>query len=81
DAPTLALGCGPDNQLAELGWTTTIDPTTGRVHWHPPPLLDTGGDTINHHFHPEELLGKFLGEQGDAEQLPDRDEPDGGDSG
>ena len=56
DAPTLGLGCGPDNRLAELGWTTTIDPTTGRVHWHPPPLLDTGGDTINHHFHPEELL-------------------------
>ncbi|WP_162827418.1 HNH endonuclease signature motif containing protein [Mycolicibacterium neoaurum] len=56
DAPTLALGCPPDNQLAELGWTTTIDPTTGRVHWHPPPLLDTGQNTINHHFHPEELL-------------------------
>ncbi|CDQ45039.1 REP13E12 repeat protein [Mycolicibacterium neoaurum] len=56
DAPTLGLGCGPDNRLAELGWTTKIDPTTGRVHWHPPPLLDTGGDTINHHFHPEELL-------------------------
>ncbi|WP_241471711.1 DUF222 domain-containing protein [Mycolicibacterium neoaurum] len=81
DAPTLGLGCGPDNRLAELGWTTAIDPTSGRVHWHPPPLLDTGGDTINHHFHPEELLGKFLGEQGDAEQPPDRDEPDGGDSG
>ncbi|WP_348651449.1 DUF222 domain-containing protein [Mycolicibacterium neoaurum] len=47
DAPTLGLGCGPDNRLAELGWTTTIDPTTGRVHWHPPPLLDTGGDTNN----------------------------------
>ncbi|MGN7781963.1 DUF222 domain-containing protein [Mycolicibacterium sp. 22603] len=56
DAPTLGLGCPPDNRLAELGWTTKIDPTTGRVHWHPPPLLDTGGDTINHHFHPEELL-------------------------
>ncbi|MGU3653283.1 DUF222 domain-containing protein [Mycolicibacterium sp. A43C] len=81
DAPTLGLGCGPDNRLAELGWTTTIDPITGRVHWHPPPLMDTGGDTINHHFHPEELLGEFLGEQGDAEQPPDRDEPDGGDSG
>ncbi|MGW0157701.1 DUF222 domain-containing protein [Mycobacterium sp. NPDC003323] len=56
DADTLGLGCGPDNQLAELGWTTRIDPTTGRVHWHPPPLMDTGQDTINHHFHPEELL-------------------------
>ncbi|KAA0110458.1 DUF222 domain-containing protein [Mycolicibacterium sp. P9-22] len=56
DAPDLGLGCGPDNLLAELGWTNTIDPTTGRVHWHPPPLMDTGGDTLNHHFHPEELL-------------------------
>ncbi|CAN7486891.1 HNH endonuclease signature motif containing protein [Mycolicibacterium frederiksbergense] len=56
DAPDLALGCGPDNQLAELGWTNTIDPTTGRVHWHPPPLMDTGSDTLNHHFHPEELF-------------------------
>ena len=56
DAPDLALGCGPDNLLAELGWTTHIDKTTGRCHWHPPPLMDTGGDTLNHHFHPEELL-------------------------
>ncbi|KRD17152.1 hypothetical protein ASE48_25905 [Mycobacterium sp. Root265] len=56
DAPDLALGCGPDNRLAELGWTNSIDPRTGRVHWHPPPLMDTGGDTLNHHFHPEELL-------------------------
>ncbi len=56
DAPDLGLGCGPDNQLAELGWTNTIDPVTGRVHWHPPPLMDTGGDTLNHHFHPDELL-------------------------
>ncbi len=56
DVDTLGLGCGPDNQLAELGWTTKIDPTTGRVHWYPPPLMDTGQDTLNHHFHPEKLL-------------------------
>jgi hypothetical protein len=56
DAPDLALSCGPDNRLVGLGWTTSIDPHTGRVHWHPPPLMDTGQDTINHHFHPEELL-------------------------
>ena len=56
DAPDLGLGCGPDNLLAELGWTNSIDPDTGRVHWYPPPLMDTGQDTINHHFHPEELL-------------------------
>jgi hypothetical protein len=56
DAPDLALSCGPDNRLVGLGWTTSIDPDTGRVHWHPPPLMDTGQDTLNHHFHPEELL-------------------------
>ncbi|MCV7066573.1 DUF222 domain-containing protein [Mycolicibacterium farcinogenes] len=56
DAPGLALSCGPDNRLVGLGWTTSVDPATGRVHWHPPPLMNTGQDTINHHFHPEELL-------------------------
>ncbi|MCA4751763.1 HNH endonuclease signature motif containing protein [Mycolicibacterium fortuitum] len=56
DAPDLALSCGPDNRLVGLGWTTSVDPDTGRIHWHPPPLMDTGQDTINHHFHPEELL-------------------------
>ncbi|WP_166904491.1 HNH endonuclease signature motif containing protein [Mycobacterium sp. DL440] len=56
DAPALALSCGPDNHLVGLGWTTSVDPDTGRIHWHPPPLMDTGQDTINHHFHPEELL-------------------------
>ncbi|MEV0670027.1 DUF222 domain-containing protein [Mycobacterium sp. NPDC050441] len=56
DAPDLALSCGPDNRLVGLGWTTSIDPDTGRIHWHPPPLMDTGQDTLNHHFHPEELL-------------------------
>lgn len=56
DAPDLALGCGPDNRLVGLGWTTSVDPDTGRVHWHPPPLMNTGQDTLNHHFHPEELL-------------------------
>lgn len=56
DAPDLALGCGPDNRLVGLGWTTTIDPDTGRIHWHPPPLMNTGQDTLNHHFHPDELL-------------------------
>ena len=56
DAPSLALGCGPDNRLAEMGWTTSIDKETGRTHWYPPPLMDTGGDTLNHHFHPDELL-------------------------
>ncbi|MCV7201794.1 DUF222 domain-containing protein [Mycolicibacterium peregrinum] len=56
DAPALALSCGLDNRLAGLGWTTSVDPETGRIHWHPPPLMDTGQDSLNHHFHPEELL-------------------------
>ena len=56
DAPDLTLACPADNGLVNLGWTTSIDNTTGRVHWHPPPLLDTGQTTLNHHFHPEELL-------------------------
>lgn len=52
----LGLGCGSDNQLAfETGWDTTIG-EDGRVHWHPPPLLDVGQDTLNHFHHPEELL-------------------------
>lgn len=56
DITDLGLGCGSDNQLAfETGWATTIG-KDGRVHWHPPPLLDVGQDTLNHFHHPEELL-------------------------
>jgi len=56
DITGLGLGCGSDNQLAfETGWATTIG-EDGRVHWHPPPLLDVGQDTLNHFHHPEELL-------------------------
>ena len=79
DAPDLTLACPADNGLVNLGWTTSIDNTTGRVHWHPPPLLDTGQTTLNHHFHPEEqlshpeeLLDKFTGGQEDPP------EPDAG---
>ncbi|MHA3023949.1 HNH endonuclease signature motif containing protein [Mycobacterium sp. BMJ-28] len=58
DIDNETLACGPHNRLVkEGGWRTTINPTTGRAHWHPPPLLDTGQDRTNHHFHPEELLG------------------------
>ncbi|MGJ6124543.1 DUF222 domain-containing protein [Mycolicibacterium sp. Y3] len=57
NADTIVLGCGPDNRLAYTsGWSTRINPTTGRAEWTPPPLLDTGQDRTNHHFHPEELL-------------------------
>lgn len=56
DITGLGLGCGSDNQLAfETGWSTTIG-KDGRVHWHPPPLLDVGQDTLNHFHHPEDLL-------------------------
>ncbi|WP_304110028.1 HNH endonuclease signature motif containing protein [Mycolicibacterium bacteremicum] len=79
DANTLGLGCPPDNQLAELGWTTKIDPDTGRVHWYPPPLMDVGGDTVNHHFHPEELLGRPKELPGHLrEPFGHLDEPSGG---
>lgn len=56
DITGLGLGCGWDNRLAyETGWTNSIG-TDGRVHWHPPPLLDTGQSTLNYFHHPEELL-------------------------
>jgi hypothetical protein len=35
---------------ANPSWNT-IDKETGRAHWHPPPLMNTGGDTLNHHYH------------------------------
>ena len=58
DIDNETLACGPHNRLVkEGGWRTTINPTTGRARWHPPPLLDSGRDRTNHHFHPEELLG------------------------
>ncbi len=63
DADTLVLGCGPDNRLAYTsGWSTRINPTTGRAEWTPPPLLDTGQEHTNHHFHPEELLRRDDGD-------------------
>ncbi|MBI3228314.1 MAG: DUF222 domain-containing protein [Mycolicibacterium cosmeticum] len=56
NADTIILGCGPDNLTAyDTGWTNRIRPD-GRAEWIPPPLLNTGQDTVNHHFHPEELL-------------------------
>ncbi|KRD20625.1 hypothetical protein ASE48_02170 [Mycobacterium sp. Root265] len=56
DITGLGLGCGWDNRLAyETGWTNSID-ANGRIHWHPPPLLDTGQPTLNYFHHPEDLL-------------------------
>ncbi|MBI5738381.1 hypothetical protein [Mycobacterium adipatum] len=43
-------------EAVQLGWTNTIDKETSRVHWHPPPLMNTGGDTLNHHFHRRRTL-------------------------
>ncbi|MGW0163141.1 hypothetical protein ACWDUN_27860 [Mycobacterium sp. NPDC003323] len=52
----LGLGCAPDNHLAfDTKWATSIG-EDGRIHWHPPPLLDVGQDTLNHYHHPEGLL-------------------------
>ncbi|MGN7779900.1 DUF222 domain-containing protein [Mycolicibacterium sp. 22603] len=65
DITGLGLGCAADNQLAfDTGWTTSIGPD-GRVHWHPPPLLDTGQDTLNHYHHPEELLRRREDDSGE----------------
>ncbi len=75
DADNLGLGCDRDNQLAfDTGWTTEIG-DDGRVHWLPPPLLDTGQDRINHHFHPEELLRPPDKDDGDGDDGDDGDDP------
>ncbi|AXK75587.1 DUF222 domain-containing protein [Mycolicibacterium neoaurum] len=65
DITGLGLGCAADNQMAfDTGWTTSIGPD-GRVHWHPPPLLDIGQDTVNHYHHPEELLRRREDDSGE----------------
>ncbi|MGH3637791.1 MAG: HNH endonuclease signature motif containing protein [Mycobacterium sp.] len=48
------LACGPDNRLAETGWTVHI--RNGIAEWTPPPHLDTGQARINYYHHPERLL-------------------------
>jgi hypothetical protein len=50
----LTLACGPDNRLAEDGWTVTI--ANGIAQWTPPPDLDTGQARTNDYHHPERLL-------------------------
>ncbi len=49
------LACGPDNRLAETGWTVHIG--NGTAEWTPPPHLEVGQTRTNHH-HPERLLAK-----------------------
>jgi Domain of unknown function (DUF222) len=51
----LALACGPDNRLAEKGWTTRTN-TRGMTEWIPPAHLDHGQPRTNTFHHPERFL-------------------------
>ncbi|MEQ6326640.1 HNH endonuclease signature motif containing protein, partial [Mycobacterium canetti] len=46
DITDLTLACGPDNRLAEKGWTTRKN-THGDTEWLPPPHLDHGQPRTN----------------------------------
>ncbi|OQZ87686.1 hypothetical protein BST11_26800, partial [Mycobacterium alsense] len=52
DIDDLTLACGPDNRLAEQGWTTRIN-AHGQTEWIPPPHLDHGQPRTNPYHHPE----------------------------
>ena len=55
DITDLTLACGPDNRLAEKGWTTRIN-ARGDTEWLPPAHLDHGQPRTNPHHHPERVL-------------------------
>src|ERR1700745_527425 len=55
DINDLTLACGPDNRLAENGWTTRTN-ARGDTEWIPPPHLDHGQPRINTFHPPEKLL-------------------------
>jgi hypothetical protein len=55
DIDDLTLACGPDNRLAEEGWTTRTN-TRGETEWIPPPHLDHGQPRTNSFHHPERML-------------------------
>jgi hypothetical protein len=55
DINDLTLACGPDNRLAEKGWTTRKN-AKGDTEWIPPPHLDYGQPRTNAFHHPERLL-------------------------
>ena len=55
DIDDLTLACGPDNRLAEKGWTTRNN-ARGDTEWLPPAHLDHGQPRINTFHHPEKLL-------------------------
>ncbi|OBG67912.1 HNH endonuclease signature motif containing protein [Mycobacterium sp. E735] len=55
DIDDLTLACGPDNRLAEQGWTTRTN-ARGETEWIPPPHLDHGQPRTNTYHHPERFL-------------------------
>jgi hypothetical protein len=55
DIDDLTLACGPDNRLAEQGWTTRTN-ARGETEWIPPPHLDRGQPRTNSFHHPERFL-------------------------
>ncbi|MFV8317660.1 HNH endonuclease signature motif containing protein [Mycobacterium sp. 23] len=67
DIHDLTLACGPDNRLAEKGWTTRKN-ARGDTEWLPPAHLDHGQPRINTFHHPEKLFTPDPSE--------DDDEPD-----
>ncbi len=61
DITELTLACGPDNRLAEKGWTTHNN-THGHTEWLPPPHLDHGQPRTNTFHHPgPSRLGQLFG--------------------
>ena len=64
DINDLTLACGPDNRLAEKGWTTRKN-AKGHTEWIPPPHLDNGQPRTNPCHHPE----RFLGDRDDDEPV------------
>lgn len=57
DITDLTLACGPDNRLAEKGWTTRQN-AKGETEWLPPPHLDHGQPRVNTFHRPEKLFHK-----------------------
>ncbi|MGH3970239.1 MAG: HNH endonuclease signature motif containing protein, partial [Mycobacterium sp.] len=55
DIDDLTLACGPDNRLAEKGWTTRKN-THGDTEWLPPAHLDHGQPRTNAFHHPERFI-------------------------
>lgn len=55
DIDDLTLACGPDNRLAEKGWTTRSN-ARGETEWLPPPHLDRGQPRTNSYHHPERFI-------------------------